>query len=643
MCDEHQDPIPPALAAQAAAAPGTFTRRTLIGGALSAVAVHGLGLAPSAPAARAMTGGSVNDLGEQARIMAMHVHSSFSEGSGSMEAQLAEAALAGVDALWWTDHDWRVAAAAYRSVVHFDSLTRESEAGAPWKWTPVTSGTVASKAGGIVSAPTSPNDPSPIKGALQTSCVSAGAAEASFRWFANENQSRLNARGNVGGLTVSIEVLPQQVGVDSWLEMLVQLSQRPPAPGRPPTPYLLSYRFGPVQSGLEVRGNLGIVWVPLPVGDWSSVTVQPQTDIAALWPDIEAADNSFSQLWLGATSRNGASASGCFDFLRFQRAVTGEAALSEQRNLMSGYASQYSSVLQLQGLELSYFQEHLNWFGGTPAIPDSSTWTRTSPHVRTDRYVIAGQQAALIHAGGGLASLNHPFGTSSSATTNPQIRRSIAMGILKAKPGLDLLEVGYQARGADLRGHLDLWDTLLRNGLFLTGTGVSDDHQGAYNSWTKTANRFATGAWTTTLDEPALLTALAGGRAFCRELGSTPALDLSAAGGSARMGQVVTSDPSATIDVTVIAIGLPQGSNVHVVQGAVEPGSAALDPSTSVVQTLPATSFIGGSATVLVDHTRSSFVRIEVTDSTMRCIAFSNPVWLLTSASPTPAPLARTP
>ena len=46
---------------------------------------------------------------EQPYSVAMHMHGSFSEGMGSMEWHAAQAAALGLDVLWWTDHDWRVA------------------------------------------------------------------------------------------------------------------------------------------------------------------------------------------------------------------------------------------------------------------------------------------------------------------------------------------------------------------------------------------------------------------------------------------------------------------------------------------------------------------------------------------------------
>ena len=47
--------------------------------------------------------------GLQPYSMQLHLHGSMSEGSGSMRGANIRAKEAGVDILWWTDHDWRMA------------------------------------------------------------------------------------------------------------------------------------------------------------------------------------------------------------------------------------------------------------------------------------------------------------------------------------------------------------------------------------------------------------------------------------------------------------------------------------------------------------------------------------------------------
>src|SRR6266705_3542425 len=101
--------------------------------------------------------------GTSAYSMAMHIHSSFSEQSGSMDSQLFQAAKNSVDVLWWTDHDHRMDGIGYRKTVHFTSLTAEKGGageGGPWTWTKAVSGPLGTgSAGGIVATPASPGDP----------------------------------------------------------------------------------------------------------------------------------------------------------------------------------------------------------------------------------------------------------------------------------------------------------------------------------------------------------------------------------------------------------------------------------------------------------------------------------------------------
>jgi hypothetical protein len=78
---------------------------------------------------RAIVAGQSAIPGSELITMAMHVHASFSERTGSMEAQLSEAEANNVNVLWWTEHDWRMAATCYRTQVSFDSLTDELQFG----------------------------------------------------------------------------------------------------------------------------------------------------------------------------------------------------------------------------------------------------------------------------------------------------------------------------------------------------------------------------------------------------------------------------------------------------------------------------------------------------------------------------------
>jgi hypothetical protein len=87
----------------------TLSRRTL----LRAAAVGGLGV-PLLSGCTATTRAPVPAPATDPVSVAMHLHSSFSEGTASMAAHLDQARRLGVDVLFWTDHDFRVSAQGYR-------------------------------------------------------------------------------------------------------------------------------------------------------------------------------------------------------------------------------------------------------------------------------------------------------------------------------------------------------------------------------------------------------------------------------------------------------------------------------------------------------------------------------------------------
>ena len=107
-----------------------LSRRAL----LRAAAVGGLGVpllagctAPARPSAGPPTG-----TGDPVSV-AMHLHSSFSEGTASMAAHLDQARRLGVDVLFWTDHDFRVSAQGYRRRLGLAGPT-DTEGGVELTW-----------------------------------------------------------------------------------------------------------------------------------------------------------------------------------------------------------------------------------------------------------------------------------------------------------------------------------------------------------------------------------------------------------------------------------------------------------------------------------------------------------------------------
>jgi len=601
--------------------------------------------------------------GLSAYSMAMHVHSSFSEQDGSMDGQLFQATKNSVDVLWWTDHDTRMDGIGYRQVVHFTSLTKESGGpgqGRPWDWTRVTSGPLGGQSsGGIVQNPSSPADPV-AGGSMQLIAKSTTGAPATFGFYAQTHQASWNYRDNLNGQSLTIDVLLAKGWQAGYLELLIVSSYHEAIAGRPAGGYQLSYRFVPPGStgrGGGARASMarrtangltGIVTIPVTPNSgsdpWGTMTINPAEDIAALWPDMDHRDFGLYELTLSAVS-TGDLVEGYFDYLRFNRSISGEAFFKQQADMGAALATRYRSVVQQQGLEVSLSLPHVNWFGKSVAIPDYGS---TSGRHQYDAY-LAQNLIPKVHASGGLISFNHPFGYGDIPEL-PQAQQD-AMLVQTAKAmlpasgtpaalGADLLEVGYHLRqGMDLAHHVALWDIMSRNALFLTGNGTNDDHFG--QDWLGPVNNWFSSVWARGTGIADLLAALAAGRAWCASLsGYRGGLDL-LVDGTVPMGSVSVSKV-ASRKLVASATAIPAQGRLQVLQGTVDyAGAAHLSANTKVIGSYSVSQLTGGSVTQRIDTSKDSFVRTQVLDSTGTVIGLSNPVWLLRAAPPGGIPAPR--
>jgi hypothetical protein len=640
MCDDHEGQSHTSSEA-ARACRGSdddgLTRRRLLQG-IGAMAGTGLLLGPHQWTRPAFAAPPSAD-GLTARSMAMHVHSSFSEGGGSMESQLFEASRNSVDVVWWTDHDWKMRARGFKQRVHFTSLTDERTDAAPWKWIEQRTGSLTSRSRGGLKGLNSPNDPIE-SGSLLVSAKSTSTSLARLGFVVDGSPSH-DQRVNAYGQVWTLDVLPLSIGRRAYLELVIQLSHHPARAGRPAGAYQLTYRFGGRRApGSRVaEGIRGVVTLPVTVGEWNTVSATLSDDIAALWPDIDPRDFATVGLSLHAASE-GRFAKGHFDYLRISRPLTtGDVPLQLQQEIGAGYAAAYPEVAQRRGLEVSLILPHVNWFGGAVTIPtfnpgQGSTWEE-----------FLGPTVEQIHLAGGLASYNHPFGASNPSSALAQSAQDAAMTALASKLiqnkalGTDMLEVGYPQRaGYDIAHHLGLWDTLSRNALFLTGTGVNDDHGGVH--WSSLLNNWITWAWSSTDSEADLLDAMRAGRAWATSIKSRTSLDL-LVDEVCPMGSVSVSSVSQRT-LRVVAADLPPGGAVRVLRGVVD-GAGTNDPwpNTTTIATLDADDLTAGSVTMPVDTRSPCFVRLSVTDSNGIVVAVSNPVWMLRSVPSSGIPAAR--
>jgi hypothetical protein len=476
-------------------------------------------------------------------------------------------------------------------------------------------------------------------GALHLVAQSSSTSPAKYGYFADCHPAGWNYRDNLTGQSLLIDVLLASGWSRGYLELLVTTSYHPASAGRAAGNYSLSYQFVPGgQASAVANGNAGVIRVPV-TSSWQTVTLTPSSDIAKLWPDLDYRDFAMWELNLSAVS-TGDKVVGYFDYLRFDRTISGQAQFSEQAAMKQALASKYPGVTQQQGLEVSRNLPHVNWFGPNVAVPSYSGISASAYQGYLQNTVIP-----QIHASGGLASYNHPYGYSSlpaqSQSQQDTLLSQTASKLLATHVlGADLLEVGYNLRqGVDVNHHIGLWDVLSRNAMFLTGNGVSDDHAGT--DWNGIRNNWVTSVWASSTAMPDLLSALAAGRSWCGSLSKfRGSLDL-LVDGSVPMGAVSVSSVTSR-QLAATTTGMPSGAVLQVLQGAVDyAGQNALTDDVKLIGSYTATQLAGGTITQAVSTAQDSFLRTQVISSTGAIIATSNPVWLLRKAPPNGIPAAR--
>lgn len=615
------------------AVPRHFSRRSVLLGGGAALLGAALGRHPAAAGVR-LSGAALgsaqatNAEGLTAYPLAMHVHDSFSEGNASKAAQLSQAVANYFAGVWTTNHDWRVQRLCYPSEYHF--AAGELHYGKAWTFPRVTTGQgslTSASIGQVVTGPTSPNDPASNKGAFRLYAVSGAASSGTLKYKVDaKSKSRMNYSGNIAGVTISVDVQPVASGPKGWLQLYMPFSTWPAINGLAPGAYSLLYRFRTdiTQRVYRTTGTKGTVDVPVDLGRYQTVTIDRAADIAQLWPAMPNPNDNGTppDIELQAFSSAGFRTEGYFAYLRLTP-EPGVSGYATEAAVAQSYASYFPNLFIGTGQEISFWP-HYNQYGGQVGPFDYSgvTSLNAMPPSGIDQTVVD-----FIHARGGIASINHPFKASDSGST-PTPATVASRLIASQAYGAEILEVGYKSKSGNVQQHLDVWDAVSRNSIFVTANGVSDDHSG--QAWASQANRYYTAPWAGGLDEPALMSALAAGRAFVGYLGRF-AGTLDCHLDTVPMGKVdVSSLPSRIYRVDLT--GLPSGAVVQVLRGAVDnAGTASPNPNTQVVATFTEAELAAGSAATPVDTSESAFFRAEVvTAATREVLAFGQPIWSLT-------------
>ena len=494
MCDDHEHDEAVAKALLGLDHSG-ITRRGLFGlaGGVAALGV----MASASPAASAATlpASSVNGL--TPLRLGMHVHGAWSEGDASWALQMYLAAQSGIDLMFMTDHNFRARAMGY--------LTGLSGA-----FVPSTHGAYSTHAATLSA------------GAMRLMIKSSTKAAASQIMTIDQTENAWNhLRTGIGGQVLTITYGSVTIPTKGMHEIVVTLSVHPAMKTRPQGQYSLRYRFMP---GTTKRthttsggGLVGIINMPA-LHSGAKVTIKPEDDIVAIWPDMHPKDNGFYLLAFSATTAPAAKSTVDVHIssVNFQRSENDAASvIANQQSIIAAYAAKFGKLQTILSEEVSIIDlvfPHCNVFGAAPKFDSMEGLT---PDNFRDYYVsyIGAAQAMTAQATQGFTTWNHPFGFTAGGVTDPQpttTRRNLFTTQLNdpVAPFLGALglEVGYTWRGGvSFQEHLNLWDSFTRYGVFLTGSGANDSHNSG--AWNGLGNGFFTGIYPTAVSEQAIAAA----------------------------------------------------------------------------------------------------------------------------------------
>jgi hypothetical protein len=566
----------------------------------------------------------------------MHLHGSLSEKLGTMAWHTQQAESTGIDVLWWSDHDHMINLFKedFLSFYDFESGSlaeedlRQGFGGRSKRW--------------LLDRSTISKDPLSFSQALVTdeqaytgqySFKMFGASGSTHSWQTLSYRYSTKSDGGIRTLLsdVSLNVAVYPIGPitqDTMIFIEIQLSQ---------DLNLKSNFLYYVLSPNPPVSSPNSIFIPLPYREnqWNYYTLPVTADAMTYFPLLRD-DQSLHQTSLGIAAKNLAQVKAFFDDFRINtRGAMGDALLALQRTVLKNRYS--SKITHHVGIEITNPSQAFRLLAPTEENIHLNALGRKVPVIdyqNFDNFYYPKNAIDHVHRYGGIVSYNHMFGYTNHALppnlTPEGLKEGVKTRLLANKVyNADLLEIGYFKRRLPLKDFLEVWDTLSLANIFITGTGVTDDHGGA--AWSDLLNRFVTWVYAPSKSEEDLITGLKSGHAFFGDpfvFHVKGKLDLTTPEGF-RMGQTVIT-PLGHHQATVNLQGIKAGDRIKLVENGV---------TTQEIEA-SGTSF---EETFRIDTTNANAVRVEVYTQDGTPEAFSNPIYFLKALPAGGLPVARIP
>ena len=566
----------------------------------------------------------------------MHVHGSPSEGKGSMESGTWEAEQMGLDAIWWSDHDWR--ASHYRSVSRFgfENFTEDLGDGEPWA--PMFDLELGHK--GFLLDPKGVPPTFTLASMVVDSATPPDTGQASFQLQASNSASDwASFKGNFGasrgrarrflasGIQLEMAILPDTLSADARPFVDITLSQHL-VPGEAVAYDNVVLHYFLNNSGTTPWRDGFTYYIPVPYtkGQWNHFLFDLNADVGAGFPNSHPGDNSLRTISIGIESKNDALCIANYDSMIIHDGAAGPELFKRQARILELLENLKPQVAQLQGAEISYLR-HLNEFSLSAQIPDYERYITESGYMDANGWVadteamkdvVVQRIVNDIHLRGGVVSYNHLFGTEGSP--NPDTKEQILADLIANNLfSTDILEVGYRERAyRPLEDFLWVWDQLALNGIPLIGNGVSDSHgNGGVNDWQSRKNNFVSWIYADSPSKPDLLEGLKAGRIFFGDKTQFDGTVELTTPEQFDMGKIIVTDKTLQ-GLRFRVDGLVAGDEVKIISNGIP------------VRTHTAQSSIYNRAVpVPLPTMTDNFFRIEVRSSQGVEKVFSNPIWFV--------------